>query len=216
MHLVGEHPGGVEDVLPLKYPLGGGDGVAPLHGGDGGGRGGAVERYAIDHRHLCHGQGVLPGVHNAGGGSVESAHHVLAEIGLFLAHLGGVQQLQPRHPVLNTPVVEGAQGVKVPLIKGQYQAAYPGKGHLELLADVPGHPVSLHVELCHEGARLRVVPGVDDGAVGLGSAVCHVVLGFQHGHIQGIPGQVVGGGSPHHPTWPSGRRRQPPPPHSLK
>ena len=159
-----------------------------------------MELHAVDHRHLCHGQGILPGVHNAGGGGVEGTHHVLAEVGLCLAHLGGVQQFQPRHAVLYASVIEGAQGMKVSLIKGQYQAAHPGKGHLELFADVPGHPVALHVEPGHEGARLRVVPGVDDGAVGLGGAIGYIVLSLQDGHVQGIPGQVIGGGRPHHPT----------------
>ena len=117
-----------------------------------------------------------------------------------MAHLGGVQQLQTRHSVLYASVIEGAQGMKVSLVKGQYQAAHPGKGHLELFADVPGHPVALHVEPGHEGARLRVVPGVDDGAVGLGGAIGYIVLSLQDGHVQGILGQVIGGGRPHHPT----------------
>ena len=90
--------------------------------------------------------------------------------------------------------------MKVPLVKGQYQTAHPCKGHLELLTDVSSHSVSLHVEPGHEGARLRVVSGVDDGAVGLGGAVGHIVLSLQDGHVQGIPGQMVGGGRPHHAT----------------
>src|SRR5699024_1777921 len=164
---------------------------------DGGDQAAAVQFHTVLDGGLDHGQGKAPGIDDAGGGGVQSAADFGGEGGLHGAGFLPGQQPQFRHAVGHAPAVQRFQ--RGPALGGEanHQRAAPAEGHVQLLADLGGHAVALHVQGGHEGAGFGVVARVDDGAVCLGGAVGHIVAGFQHGGAQAVARQPVGGGGAH-------------------
>ena len=132
--------------------------------------------------------------------AAKGAYHFCADGGLHGPDLLAGQDPHPGDAVLVAPVKEGMYRLHLLLVKGQDKGTDLLALHRQLFAELLGHPDSLHIEAGHFGPRLRVVPGVEDGAVGLGGAVRHVVGGLQGHHLQVIPGKLVGSGGADDPA----------------
>ena len=77
--------------------------------------------------------------------------------------------------------------------EGQHQTAALPVRHIQPGTDLFGQCNTLHIEPCHPGARLGVVPSVQNGTVGLGGAVGHIVLGLKNCSVQRIMRELIGG-----------------------
>ena len=186
--------GSVDDVPGAEHALGGGDGEALLLPGDGGDGTAPAELRAVAHRRLRHGQGVLPWVHDGGGGGQQRLQDLAAQLRLQGPGLVSGEEDQARHAVFLPPLQQGPQEGAVLLAEGQDQTAGLPVGHVQFGADLLRHADALHVQPGHFRVRLRVVARVEDGAVGLGGTPGHVAEGLQHREAQPEPAQAVGAG----------------------
>ena len=184
--------GGVEDEPALHVPLVGADPPAllrPLQAGDGVLQ---LQVGAVEHRRLRQGQTVLPGGADGGGGGVEHGAHLGGQVWLQAAGFFAGENLQPGHAVGLTPAEQDLQGLFVLFGEGGHKGAAPAVGHIQRRAQLSCQLCAPHVESGHQGARFRVVPGVENGGVGLGGAAGHIVGPLQHADAQLVPGQMEG------------------------
>ena len=77
--------------------------------------------------------------------------------------------------------------------EGQHQGAAGPVGDIQFGAQLLGQLSAPHVEPGHQGAGLGIVTGVEDGGVGLGGTVGHVVFLLQHSDLQLVAGELEGG-----------------------
>ncbi len=142
--------------------------------------GAAAQLHAVDDRRFRKRQGVFPGGNDAGAGRVQGADHLGADQGVHLPDLVAGEDLKAGHPVLYAPLIEGLNGGPFFFRKGQHEGTDPRKGNVQVLAQLLCHGVAGYVQTGHQGAGLGIVPGVDDRAVGAGSAHGDVVFLFKH------------------------------------
>ena len=180
VHLVCLYPRCVEHIFRFICAVRRLHAKAALCSANGGDRALQAKLHAVFHRRLGHGKGEFPRVHNARAGRVQGGQHVFAEVRLHGARIGPAENAQARHAVCLPAVQKRLQRFAFGLAEGQHKAAHACKGYAEPFAYLARHAVALCVQPGHQGARLRVVPRVDDGAVRLGGAVGHIVLGLQH------------------------------------
>ena len=137
---------------------------------------------AVVHRVFRHGEGVFPGVDYSGGGSQQRGDGVFADVWLKRAQLVAFDDAYPRNAVRDAVAVQLFDGAPVLIVEGKHQRADALERNVQFAADIPGHAVALDVEPRHERARLRIVSGVDYGAVGACCAAGDVVflIGQQH------------------------------------
>ena len=198
VHPVGVHAGGVQHEAGGHIAGGRVQHKARAGVFNAGDRAVPPQLHAAAHRGLGHGDGKAPGVDDAGAGREKRAAHFLRKPRLHRPGLLAGEQPQPGHAVFAAPVVKGAQGGQLLGAEGHHKRAHPLEGHLQLFADLAGEAVALHVQPGHQGAGLRVVARVDDGAVGLGGAGGDVRRGLQHCHPQPVAGQLIGRRRAHH------------------
>ena len=190
---LGGHTGGVDHIPAAEVAPVGADQPAlrlPLQSGDGGVQ---PEVGAVAYRCLRQGQTVFPGGADGGGGSPESGGDLGGQVRVHGPGLLPGEQLQPGHAIVQAALVEGAEGGLFLGGEGQHKGAALPVGHIQFGAQLLGQGGAPHVEPGHEGARLWVVPGVENGGVCLGGAVGHVVFPLQNSHIQPVAGELEGG-----------------------
>ena len=192
------YPGGVDDVPAVEHAFRCGNGKALPLPGDGGGGTAQMERRSVAYRRLRHGQGVLPGIHDGGGGGQQGLQHLSAQFRLQGPGLVPGEDAQACHAVALPPLQQGPQQGPVLLAESQHQASGLSIGHVKLGTDFLRHTHALHVQSGHSRVRLRVVASVKDGAVGLGGASGHIAEGLQHREAQPEPAQSVSTGRAHH------------------
>ena len=184
--------GGVEDAAGLIATGGGLQPPAATHPPDGGDAGAQMDLDSVAYGGLCQGQAVFPGGADGGGGGMERGDDLGAQAGLQGAGGGAVQQLQAGNSIAQAPGIERLQRGALPCVEGDHQGACGPIGNVQLAAQLSGQRGAADVAAGHEGAGLRVIPGMENGGVGLGGAAGHIVLPLQHRYGQPIFGQLIG------------------------
>ena len=105
---------------------------------------------------------------------------------------------QPLHAVGDAVFIELLQRGAVLVAQADDKAAAPVVGKIQLLRKGRHPAAALDVELGHQAAVGRVVPGVDNGAVGLGRAAADVLLLLYHKNFRVIPRKLPRAGTPGH------------------
>ena len=146
---------------------------------------------AVPHGDLSLGDAQPPRVDDRRGRRVQRRDDVCGQRGLHPARLLARQHFQPWHAVLHAVFIDPTEGFAVLLAEAQHQRADALVLDRKVSAQLLHHRRALHVQLCHQRPRLRVVACVDDRAVGLCRAHRHVVLAFKHQHPQVIAAQRV-------------------------
>ena len=67
---------------------------------------------------------------------------------------------------------------------------------MELFANLPAHGIAFYIQLGHQRARVRIVPGVHNGAVGAGGTHTDVVLLLQQNDPHPAARQPISTGTP--------------------
>ena len=190
---LGPDAGGVDHVPAVEVALVGVDQPALFRGLQPGNGGVQVELCAVDYGSLRQGQTVLPGGADGGGGSVEGRGHPVGQVGVHGSGLVPGEQLELRHAVGLSPLEQGVEGSVILRREGQDQGAAGAVGDIQFGAQLLGQLSAPHVEPGHQGTGLRVITGVEDGGVGLGGAVGHVVFPLQNSDLQLVAGELEGG-----------------------
>ena len=193
VYLIGPDTGSVDDAAGLYRAAGHGQAVAALDGFGIGYLAAAAQLHAVAHRHLGHGQCVLPRVYDGGAGCPQCAADLLGEVrlhgkGLFLG-----KDLHAGHAVGGAVLKQMLQVGQLLLVQCQHQRTALLVGDIQLCADLFSQRYAAHIQPCHVGAGGGVVACVENGAVGLGGAVCHIVLGLKDDHLVVVARQRVGG-----------------------
>ena len=103
------------------------------------------------------------------------------------------KQPDARHAVGDAVLIQFLQVGQLFRAEGQHQTAALQVRHIQPGADLLGQCGPLHVEPRHPGARFGVVASVQNGTVGLGGAVGHVIFSLENGGLQRVMGQLIGG-----------------------
>ena len=185
--------GSVDDAAGLHRAAGHGQAVAALDGFGIGHFAAAAQLHAIAYCHLGHGQCILPRVHDGGAGCPQCTADLLGEVGLHGKGLFPGKNLHVGHAVCGAVLEQMLQMGQFLLVQCQHQRAALLIGDIQLCADLLCQSHAAHVQPCHAGAGGGVVACVENGAVGLGGAVCHIVLGLKNDHLVVVARQCVGG-----------------------
>ena len=199
VQLVGIHARGVHHHPGLHIPLGGGQPPAAVHLLNAGDLGVELEFHPVAGGVLRQGEGEPEGAHDGPGGGVQGGHRLVADIGLHFDQLIPLHNAQALHPVGHAVFIQLVQGGAVVLADHDHKASVILIGEIQLLGQRGHHPAALHVQPGHERAVGRVVPRVDDGAVGLGGAAAHILLPLQHQHVRPVAGHLPGNGAAGYP-----------------
>ena len=105
---------------------------------------------------------------------------------------------QPLHAVGDAVFIELLQRGAVLVAQADDKAAAPVVGKIQFLRKGRHPAAALDVELGHQAAVGRVVPGVDNGAVGLGRAAADVLLLLYYKNFRVIPRKLPRTGAPGH------------------
>ena len=119
------------------------------------------------------------------------------EVGLQSTGLIPGEQGQTGHPVLCAPAEQLLEQDLVLRGKAEHQGPTGQIGYVQLGAQLPGQGGAPDVEAGHQGAGHGVIPGVDDGGIGLGGTVGHIVFPLHDPHFELIFGQLKGSGRAH-------------------
>ena len=193
VHLVRPDTGSVDDAAGLHRAAGHGQAVAALDGFGIGHLAAAAQLHAVAHRHLGHGQCVLPRVHDGGAGCPQCAADLLGEVRLHGESFFLGKDLHAGHAVGGAVLKQMLQVGQLLFVQCQHQRAALLIGDIQLCADLLGQRHAAHIQPCHAGAGGGVVACVENGAVGFGGAVCHIVLGLKDDHLVVVARQRVGG-----------------------
>ena len=154
-------------------------------------RSAAVQLYPVAHRHLRHDQRKLPRADDGCAGGKQRPGHCGGKLRLHRHGFLRRQQPDARHAVCHAVRVQLLQVGQLCLAQRQHQAAALTIGHIQPGADFLCQRHALHIQAGHLGARFRVIPGVQDGAVCLRCSIRHIVFCFQHCHMQRIVRQFI-------------------------
>ena len=193
VHGIGPDAGGVDNVAGLHHAGRRGQrpaGCGFLNAGD---RAAEVEFHPVAHRHLRHGQRIFPRADDGRAGCIQRSGHLRRKTGLHGPCFLCRQQPDARHPIGKAVFVQLLQMRQLRRAEGQHQTAALPVRHIQPGTDLFGQCNALHIEPCHPGARLGVVPSVQNGTVGLGGAVGHIVLGLKNCSVQRIMRELIGG-----------------------
>ena len=185
--------GSVDDAAGLHRAAGHGQAVAALDGFGIGHFAAAAQLHAVAHSHFGHGQCILPRVHDGGAGCPQCAADLLRKVRLHGKGLFPGKNLHVGHAVCGAVLEQMLQMGQFLLVQCQHQRAALLIGDIQLCADLLCQRHAAHVQPCHAGAGGGVVACVENGAVGLGGAVCHIVLGLKNDHLVIVARQCVGG-----------------------
>ena len=183
----------IDDIA--RFHNSGGGGQCPAAGGlfDVGHRAAAVQLHAVAHSHFCHCQRKLPRADDGGAGRIQRANDSGGQIRFHGKRFLCGKQPDARHAVGDAVLIQFLQVGQLFRAEGQHQTAALQVRHIQTGADLLGQCRALHVEPCHPGARFGVVASVQNGTVGLGGAVCHVIFSLENGGLQRVMGQLIGG-----------------------
>ena len=196
VHPIGVHAGSVDHIPCLHCVFAVGQGIALrclfnlLH------REPTAQFTTVLHRHLGHSQTKLPRINNGCRRRPQSTLGCLRYIGLLGSHLRSVPKLQPRHTVLAPPLQQVLQGIHVFIVQGHHQGAGVFPRHMELFANLSAHGIAFYIQLGHQRARVRIVPGVHNGTVGAGGTHTDVVLLLQQNDPHPAARQPISTGTP--------------------
>ena len=196
-HLVdclGRDSGGVDDIPAAEISLVGVDQPAAFHKLQPGNGSPQMELCPVADGGLRQGQTILPRGADGGCGGVEGGGYLFREVGVHGAGLLPGEQAELRHAVGLAPAEQVLEGSLILGREGQYEGAAGLVRNVQLGAQLFGQGGAPHIELGHQCAGLRVIPGMEDGGVGLGGAVGHVIFPLQDGRLQPVAGKVEGGG----------------------
>ena len=199
MELVGVQPGGVDHHLGLHVPLGGGHLPAAVDLLNARDLTVELELDAVAGGVLRQGEGEPEGAHDGPGGGVQGGHRLVADVGFHPDQLVPLHDAQALHPVGHAVFIQLVQRRAVVLADHDHKAAVVLIGEVQLLGQSGHQAAALHVQLGHQRAVGRVVPRVDDGAVGLGGAAAHILLPLQHQHVRPVAGHLPGNGAAGYP-----------------
>ena len=194
VYLVCPDTGSVDDAAGLHRAAGHGQAVAALDGLGVGHLAVAAQLHAVAHRHLGHGQCVLPRVYDGGAGCPQCAADLFRKVGLHGKGLFLGKDLHVGHAVGGAVLKQMLQVGQLLFVQCQHQRAALLIGDIQLCTDLLGQRYAAHIQPCHAGAGGGVVACVENGAVGLGGAVCHIVLGLKDDHLVVVARQCVGCG----------------------
>ena len=183
----------IDDIV--RFHNSGGGGQRPAAGGlfDAGHRAAAVQLHAVAHSHFCHCQRKLPRADDGGAGRIQRANDSGGQIRFHGKRFLCGKQPDARHAVGDAVLIQFLQVGQLFRAEGQHQTAALQVRHIQPGADLLGQCGPLHVEPRHPGARFGVVASVQNGTVGLGGAVCHVIFSLENGGLQRVMGQLIGG-----------------------
>ncbi len=120
---------------------------------------------------------------DAAGGCPERSDGGVRDVRFHFCQLGALDDTQPLDAVGNAVFIEFFQRGAVIVAQADDKAAALLVGEIQFFGE-GGHPAAaLDVQACHQAAVGGVVPGVDDGAVGLRRAAADVLLLFQNQNI---------------------------------
>ena len=198
---LGPDTGGIDDVAGFHSALGGGQAVAAVgHGLSVFHAAAAAQLHAVAHSHFGHGQGVLPGADDGGAGGPQGTADILGEVGLHGQRFFLGQNFHIGHAVGRAVLVQVLQVGQLALGQSQHEGAALLVGNIQLCADLLGQLHTAHVQPCHLGAGSGVVACVQNGAVGFGGAVGHVVFCLQNDDFVLVARQCVGCSGADHTT----------------
>ena len=149
-------------------------------------RAAAVQLHAVAHGYFCHGQCKVPRADDGGAGRIQRANHIGGQIRLHGKRFLCGNQPDTRHAVGDAVLIQFLQVGQLLRAEGQHQTAALTVRHIQTGTDLLGQCRALHVEPCHPGARLGIVSGVQNGTVGLGRAVCHIVFRLKDRGLQPV------------------------------
>ena len=192
--LVRPDAGSVDDAAGLHGAAGHGEAVAAFDELCIGDLAVPAQLHAVADCHFGHGKGVLPGVHDGGTGCPQRTADLIGKTRLHGKGLFPGEDLHARHAVGGAVLKQVLQVGQFLFVQCQHQRAALLVGNVQLGADLLCQLHTSHVQLCHAGAGGGVVARMENGAVCLGGAVCHVVLRFKDDHLVVVAGQCVGCG----------------------
>ena len=144
----------------------------------------AVQLHAVAHSYFCHGQCKVPRADDGSAGRIQCANDSGGQIRLHGKRFLGGKQPDARHAVGDAVLIQFLQVGQLFRAEGQHQTAALMVRHIQTGTDLLGQCGPLHVEPRHLGARLGIVSGVQNGTVGLGRAVCHIVFRLKDRGLQ--------------------------------
>ena len=146
------------------------------------------------------GQGVgqAKGADDAAGGCPQGGDGSVGNVRFHRDQLVALDDAQPFHAVGDAVLVEFLQRGAVVLTQADDKTAALVVGKVQLLGKGRHTAAALDVELRHQAAVCGVVPGVNDGTVGLGRAAADVLLFLQHQNIRVIARKFPCAGTPGH------------------
>ena len=195
VHLVRPDTGSVDDAAGLYRAAGHGQAVTALDGFGIGHLAAAAQLHAVAHCHLGHGQCVLPRVHDGGAGCPQCTADLFRKVGLHGKSLFPGKDLHAGHAVGGAVFEQMLQVGQFLFVQCQHQRAALLIGDIQLCADLLCQCHAAHIQPCHAGAGGGVVACVENGAVGLGGAVCYIVFGLKDDHSVVVARQRIGGSS---------------------
>ena len=151
-----------------------------------------MQLHAVAHGNFRHGQCKVPRADNGSAGRIQCANNIGSQIRLHGKRFLCRKHPDARHAVGDAVLIQFLQVGQLLRAEGQHQTAALQVRHIQPGADLLGQCGPLHVEPRHPGTRLGIVTGVQNGTVGLGRAVCHVIFSLENGSLQRVMGQLVG------------------------
>ena len=194
---VGVDAGGIHQIAGGEISLAGVDQPAAAGFLDAGDLGFQMKPGPVADGGFRQSQTVFPGGTDGGGGSVEGGLYLVRQLGVHTAGLVAGEDFQAGHAVGVAPGLEGVQGGALLRGEGQHKRAAGPIGDVQLLAQLPGQSHTPHVEPGHQGAGQGIIAGVENGGIGLGGAVGHVVFLLQNAHPDLVFGELKGRGGAH-------------------
>ena len=130
----------------------------------------------------------IKGTYDACRRRIENARHLICQIGLHFLYSRLIRDdFQILYTVLNPPLIQSSQVRQRLLIQTYHKGSAGIKGKIQLPCQFRHNLVSFHIQPGHKRAFRRVVSGMDNGTVGLGSAAAHILLPLQDTGIHLIP-----------------------------
>ena len=149
-------------------------------------RAAAVQLHAVAHGNFRHGQCKVPRADNGSAGRIQCANNIGSQIRLHGKRFLCRKHPDVRHAVGDAVLIQFLQVGQLLRAEGQHQTAALMVRHIQTGTDLLGQCGPLHVEPRHLGSRLGIVSGVQNGTVGLGRAVCHIVFRLKDRGLQPV------------------------------